>query len=52
MKKYKLGPRETISHGGTYVRVHRVIALIDIPAHKVKAGDNWRLGCLAENTVS
>lgn len=39
MKKYKLGPKETFSHGGTFVRVHRVVALIDIPAHDVKVGD-------------
>lgn len=39
MKKYKLGPKETFSHSGTFVRAHRITALIDIPAHGVKAGD-------------
>ena len=39
MKKYKLGPKETFSHAGTFFRAHRVIALIDIPAHDVKVGD-------------
>lgn len=39
MKKYKLGPKETFSQGGTFLRAHRITALIDIPAHGVKAGD-------------
>jgi carbonic anhydrase/acetyltransferase-like protein (isoleucine patch superfamily) len=39
MKKYKLGPKETFSQGGTFIRAHRITALIDIPAHDVRAGD-------------
>lgn len=39
MKKYKLGPKETFGRGGTYITARRITALIDIPAHNVKAGD-------------
>jgi carbonic anhydrase/acetyltransferase-like protein (isoleucine patch superfamily) len=39
MKKYKLGPKETFSQGGTFIRAHRITALINIPAHDVKIGD-------------
>lgn len=39
MKKYKLGPKETFSQGGTFIRAHRITALIDIPAHDVRVGD-------------
>jgi UDP-3-O-[3-hydroxymyristoyl] glucosamine N-acyltransferase len=40
LKKYKLGPKDTISRGGTFVRVHRITALMDIATHGVKAGDS------------